>query len=69
MHFNPRPPCGGRLPVSLALGLIEEISTHAPRVGGDPRSEVALGRCTGISTHAPRVGGDSKNSQKFKLLL
>ena len=35
-YFNPRPPCGGR-PLRAGLqALANDISIHAPRVGGDP---------------------------------
>ena len=34
-HFNPRPPCGGRLTKSDISRVFDNISIHAPRVGGD----------------------------------
>ena len=34
-NFNPRPPCGGRLLGSVGRPEREDISIHAPRVGGD----------------------------------
>ena len=34
-HFNPRPPCGGRLPDGIEHDWDEVISIHVPRVGDD----------------------------------
>ena len=34
-HFNPRPPCGGRLKWQEAVNDANAISIHAPRAGGD----------------------------------
>ena len=34
-YFNPRPPCGGRLPLFFIQFAQALISIHAPRVGGD----------------------------------
>ena len=34
-HFNPRPPCGGRLKVMRRKLWVFSISIHAPRAGGD----------------------------------
>ena len=56
-HFNPRPPCGGRLRQFPAADKLSDISIHAPRVGGDPRYDHAPWHGN-ISIHAPRVGGD-----------
>ena len=36
-HFNPRPPCGGRLIRGYAVRRERGISIHAPRAGGDMR--------------------------------
>ena len=36
-NFNPRAPCGARLPVSQRLHHHLPISIHAPRAGRDPR--------------------------------
>ena len=36
-HFNPRPPCGGRLAGLAGSHKDREISIHAPRAGGDMR--------------------------------
>ena len=36
LDFNPRPPCGGRRGRGLRRCGDDYISTHAPRVGGDP---------------------------------
>ena len=38
MHFNPRPPCGGRRREGLDVDGIVRISIHAPRAGGDKYS-------------------------------
>ena len=35
-HFNPRPPCGGRLFAGYLIYISIKISIHAPRAGGDP---------------------------------
>ena len=58
MHFNPRPPRGGR-----PYGLVRSrkggmISIHAPREGGDVYGEVNNPPYEAISIHAPREGGD-----------
>ena len=37
-HFNPRPPCGGRLELEKEIEIEIEISIHAPRVGGDGKN-------------------------------
>ena len=34
-HFNPRPPCGGRLYYEVTYNGDKNISIHAPRAGGD----------------------------------
>ena len=57
IHFNPRPPCGGRRAGAECGGTPAGISIHAPRVGGDPVLFISLEMDT-ISIHAPRVGGD-----------
>ena len=35
LHFNPRPPRGGRRNDILLVNVQDEISIHAPREGGD----------------------------------
>ena len=36
-HFNPRPPCGGRLAEQFAKIVRDSISIHVPRVEDDPQ--------------------------------
>ena len=57
LHFNPRPPCGGRLYTPNTNQVSRMISIHAPRVGGDVCLADFAVRIA-ISIHAPRVGGD-----------
>ena len=58
-HFNPRPPCGGRLIRPPNFSCPPKISIHGPRVGADlltgPFSDNQR-----ISIHGPRVGADSE---------
>ena len=64
MHFNPRPPRGGRLPGPNGFLVALIISIHAPREGGDfvfQPSKLGMG----ISIHAPREGGDYENLQVY----
>ena len=56
-YFNPRPPCGGRRDKALVVPGLDEISIHAPRVGGD-LDDLCWDDGERISIHAPRVGGD-----------
>ena len=48
--------------------LRDDISIHAPRMGGD-LSSTERHRPADISIHAPRMGGDSKNSQIMRPFL
>ena len=57
IHFNPRPPRGGRRYMHEHPQGGRAISIHAPREGGDFRF-TADGLIIGISIHAPREGGD-----------
>ncbi len=57
VHFNPRPPRGGRLRNADERHQGARISIHAPREGGDRAMLCAILQCT-ISIHAPREGGD-----------
>ena len=60
MHFNPRPPRGGRLKSVQKKYGDEEISIHAPREGGDLDGFRLFLLFPVISIHAPREGGDSQ---------
>ena len=56
-HFNPRAPCGARLPAPLRPARAAHISIHAPLAGRDrlrPRPEDR----GDISIHAPLAGRD-----------
>ena len=55
--FNPRAPCGARLPLSLFLCAAPAISIHAPLVGRDLLI-YATNLTAEISIHAPLVGRD-----------
>ena len=57
LHFNPRPPRGGRLRLSTCEVQAQEISIHAPREGGDNKISTNTDNIA-ISIHAPREGGD-----------
>ena len=58
--FNPRAPCGARLPSLRATVTIGAVSIHAPRAGRDG----ALGdegvQVDQVSIHAPRAGRDGR---------
>ena len=58
-HFNPRAPCGARLPQHRHRCRGNRISTHAPLAGRDacPAGRFPVLR---ISTHAPLAGRDSR---------
>ena len=56
--FNPRTPCGVRLPHIIGRHGLGDISIHAPRVGCD-KDQLHLSGQVEISIHAPRVGCDS----------
>ena len=63
-YFNPRAPCGARLPVIPHKPVGNKISIHAPRAGRDviiPGNHNA----DDISIHAPRAGRDSKSIQNY----
>ena len=57
MHFNPRPPRGGRRPVRTRLMIFWHFNPRPPR-GGRPPSGMCKCRAETISIHAPREGGD-----------
>ena len=58
IHFNPRPPRGGRLYRWPLMGNRFLISIHAPREGGDFHVDIGREVTRIISIHAPREGGD-----------
>ena len=58
LYFNPRPPRGGRLAVTIVYQLTGNISIHAPREGGDGGLLQDHRADHLISIHAPREGGD-----------
>ena len=78
-HFNPRAPCGARLPFGYIAVTHFEISTHAPLAGRDEVIRHRLRIIGIISTHAPLAGRDRKRVQitmhifaitdKFQMLL
>ena len=55
--FNPRPPCGERRGLKMAISIYYHVSIRAPRVGSDVSAlDLALLRL--VSIRAPRVGSD-----------
>ena len=56
-HFNPRPPCGGRLFASATLERIWSFQSTAPVWGPTHHGNRDPCGC-GISIHGPRVGAD-----------
>ncbi len=56
-YFNPRSPCGERLPGMIEYEPMTDISIHAPPVGSD-RSAISGLEGLAISIHAPPVGSD-----------
>ncbi len=56
-YFNPRPPCGGRLPRGEVMMMFGSFQSTPPVWGATMRICEFLG-CSPISIHAPRVGGD-----------
>ena len=57
-HFNPRPPCGGRLITDFPDLIGGQISIHGPRVGADSNLR-SIYQAVNISIHGPRVGADT----------
>ena len=57
MKFQSTPPVWGATGIVVPAILLEVISIHAPRVGGDIFGTNYYAFCE-ISIHAPRVGGD-----------
>ena len=56
-HFNPRTPCGVRLPVKRMENIDTGISIHAPLAGCDTLA-IIKGNGQHISIHAPLAGCD-----------
>ena len=57
LHFNPRPPCGGRPVISGANADLGVFQSTPPVRGATQRPQRQHGRHV-ISIHAPRAGGD-----------
>ena len=57
VHFNPLPPCGGRLDATTAADLDRWISIHSLRVEGDQK-RINAEKEQKISIHSLRVEGD-----------
>ena len=66
LHFNPRPPRGGRPGAVLRILQIQQISIHAPREGGDSDQSYTRFPYSRISIHAPREGGDKIQYDLFR---
>ena len=56
MHFNPRPPRGGRLIAFDELTHFTQISIHAPREGGDVFALCSSLRSRGFQSTPPARG-------------
>ena len=56
--FQSTPPARGATPNLFYLSLMDNISIHAPREGGDCSTPASERRSHRISIHAPREGGD-----------
>ena len=57
VYFNPRTPCGVRRETLLYIGVVQEISIHAPLAGCDPWAGLRPAALS-ISIHAPLAGCD-----------
>ena len=62
LHFNPRPPRGGRRTKVTGYNVFTTISIHAPREGGDKKTRTYQQK-RDISIHAPREGGDALSEE------
>ena len=60
--FNPRTPCGVRLPVPGAPQTYERISIHAPRVGCDRKRPGDHRRSSGFQSTHPVWGATQRHS-------
>ena len=58
LHFNPRPPWGGRQSEMFKILEIMGISIHALRGEGDGGEKGGIHTLSGISIHALRGEGD-----------
>ena len=58
IHFNPRPPCGGRHGSGKRIHLDIDISIHVPRAGDDIQQHSQQKAEVLISIHVPRAGDD-----------
>ena len=56
LHFNPRPPRGGRLFAPVVAYRRNAISIHAPREGGDTASRGRCSRSGNFNPRPPRGG-------------
>ena len=57
LHFNPRPPCGGRLQAAAETAFLATFQSTPPVWGATETRFPQAGNLF-ISIHAPRVGGD-----------
>ena len=64
-HFNPRSPCGERLPSSPSVLCVSSFQSTLP-VWGATRAGYLLWCQRQISIHAPRVGSDDNLPAKMK---
>ena len=47
----------------------QQVSIHAPRVGGDRKNQSSPAVQTPVSIHAPRVGGDRMIDKQLRGLI
>ena len=66
VHFNPRPPCGGRRANDLTCARHRANFNPRPPCGGRPPGGRYTAHWSPISIHAPRVGGDQSGSQNWR---
>ena len=66
LHFNPRPPCGGRLVGQFHAQALQQISIHVLRVEDDPAVIYAL-YVVLISIHVLRVEDDFTGRYSAKI--
>ena len=59
LHFNPRPPCGGRPFLFFSTVLVQILFQSTPPVRGATGSPSTINLILLISIHAPRAGGDA----------